>query len=345
MNPIKNILRKSSRKNNYRLNCLSFATHERAQNAQGFCNIDFYLFWSSVNPLFKKWEEKYAEIPSNMFILPEVINEQMKVPPYVDFDVVLSQSRFGQFQYLEPVAQQLNVPFCHLEHTLPDPRWNLGKLTEFKSMQAPYKIYVTEFQCKEWGDNPENNNTEIINTGIDTDFFSPNELIEKERHVLSIANDFQHRNVFCGYDEWEETTGYSSENSNFPTKLYGHTKGFSKPTNGITHLLDVYRKANVFLDTSFRSTLPTTIIEASSCGLPIVCTKECGKPDKLVEHEVTGFCTNSPAKMKEYCLLLLNDNNLARKMGKAGREKMIKEYNQIDYAKKIEQALRKVVDL
>ncbi len=340
MNPIKNILRQSVRPPSYTMNVLGFVTHERLANSLASCNINFCLFWSSKNKFFKKWEYEYADLPKNVMLLPEVY-DSVEVPPYIDVDVLLSQSRFGQFQSFNPISNAGRIPFVHLEHTLPDPKWTRGQFLDMVSMRAQHNVYITEFQCREWRDDSNRPDVSIIQNGIDTNFFCPNDNIKKEGHVLSIANDFQNRNVFCGHNIWAEVTGYHSKLS-FPTKIYGATKGLSKPTRNTEHLLDVYRKANVFLDTSFCSTCPTTIIEASSVGLPIVCTEECGKPEFLVEHEKTGFCTNSPAKMKEYCLLLLNDEELARKIGEAGGEKMVREFNQEDYARNIEEILRKV---
>jgi glycosyltransferase involved in cell wall biosynthesis len=73
---------------------------------------------------------------------------------------------------------------------------------------------------------------------------------------------------------------------------------------------------------------PTSVLEASAAGLPIVSTRHAGIKD-AVEHGVTGFLTEEGdyKKMAEYIIALLENPVLAGEMGRKARIKMLQEYN------------------
>jgi glycosyltransferase involved in cell wall biosynthesis len=84
---------------------------------------------------------------------------------------------------------------------------------------------------------------------------------------------------------------------------------------------------------------PVAILEACSSGLPIISTRHAGIID-AVEQNVTGFLVEEgdSNQMSNYMIDLALDPDLASTMGKAGRNKMLKEYNmehQIDSLWKI----------
>ena len=94
------------------------------------------------------------------------------------------------------------------------------------------------------------------------------------------------------------------------------------------------RKAGVFVLHSVRSYrndsegTPVAVLEASSMGLPVVSTRHAGIKDAVADNE-TGFLVaeGDIEGMSEKMLVLARDAGLRRKMGIAGREKMINEYS------------------
>lgn len=95
-----------------------------------------------------------------------------------------------------------------------------------------------------------------------------------------------------------------------------------------------HRRARVFVQHSVTNPengdsegTPNTILEASSAGLPIISTRHAGIKE-AVDHEVTGFLVEEGdyLKMADYISLLLDDSELAQKMGERASFKMKKEY-------------------
>lgn len=65
---------------------------------------------------------------------------------------------------------------------------------------------------------------------------------------------------------------------------------------------------------------PNVILEAASAGLPVISTMHAGIPD-VIEHGITGFLVEEKNinQMAGYMILLLQDPELAAKMGSANR--------------------------
>ncbi len=70
------------------------------------------------------------------------------------------------------------------------------------------------------------------------------------------------------------------------------------------------------------------IMEAMSAGLPIVATNIAGNRDLVVENQ-TGFLVpvGDRAEFARQTKLLLEDQELARKMGEAGRQRMLQDFS------------------
>lgn len=75
-------------------------------------------------------------------------------------------------------------------------------------------------------------------------------------------------------------------------------------------LHELYPMCNVAVASSIREGLPVNIIEAMSCGLPIVASNNRGHRD-LVEHNKSGylFDLNAPDEFSKYILKLYGDND------------------------------------
>lgn len=85
--------------------------------------------------------------------------------------------------------------------------------------------------------------------------------------------------------------------------------------------------------------------EASARGLPVVGTRHGGIPE-IIEHAETGFLVpeRNPAALAAATARLLQDETLRKRLGRAGRKKMIAEYNIIDRVRALEKIYDEVID-
>ena len=92
---------------------------------------------------------------------------------------------------------------------------------------------------------------------------------------------------------------------------------------------NVYSQATIVCLPSYREGLPKSLLEAASCGLPIVAYDVPGCRE-IVKDEFNGFLI--PFKdidaMYSSVLRLIEDTKLSNIMGKNGRELVLREFSQ-----------------
>jgi colanic acid/amylovoran biosynthesis glycosyltransferase len=81
--------------------------------------------------------------------------------------------------------------------------------------------------------------------------------------------------------------------------------------------------SDALLQASLSEGLPNTVLEAMACALPVVVT-DCGGIREAVEHGVEGLvCPRRSPQALADALGTLRDPTLARKLGEAGRERVV----------------------
>jgi len=90
---------------------------------------------------------------------------------------------------------------------------------------------------------------------------------------------------------------------------------------------------------------PLSVLEASSMGLPVISTRHAGTKEAVVENE-TGFLVDEGDydTMADHMIKLLEDPQLAGKIGLAGRERIMEKYNLKDYIEKVQQLINKTIE-
>lgn len=73
---------------------------------------------------------------------------------------------------------------------------------------------------------------------------------------------------------------------------------------------------------------PLAVLEASVAGLPIISTNHAGIPDVVIHGETGLLCNEHDViTMAAHMQLLVDDTSYARKLGSAGKEHILKNYN------------------
>lgn len=90
----------------------------------------------------------------------------------------------------------------------------------------------------------------------------------------------------------------------------------------------VYGAMNVFVQASLAEACPMAVMEASASGLAVVAT-DVGGTRELVENGVSGWLVEprNPFQIAEAVLRLLDSQDNAKRMGKAGAERMRRRFS------------------
>ena len=90
---------------------------------------------------------------------------------------------------------------------------------------------------------------------------------------------------------------------------------------------DRLQQSDVFLLSSLSEGISNAVLEAMSCGLPVV-TTDCGGMREAVTDGVEGFIVpvRDPEAMAQALLRLWKEPDLRKKMGEAARERVLREF-------------------
>lgn len=93
-------------------------------------------------------------------------------------------------------------------------------------------------------------------------------------------------------------------------------------------LLRLYQGASVFVLPSYHEGLPTVLLEAMACGVPVVATKVSGTTE-VVQNEVNGILVppRNPASLSEAILGITKDDSLARRLAQNARKTIEEKFS------------------
>lgn len=312
------------------LNILTGTTHEAYQYNWRKMKHKFFLMQPDG---WVKWKLSHRPVPENHTIIDADFNKLTKLEP---IDLILSQNKFGQFQGLKPLAEKLNCPLISLEHTLPLPHWSINERKLIMDTRGQVNVFISEYSCNQWKFSLDDNDTEVIYHGIDTDIFKPS-YSEKDGKIMTVVNDWINRDSVCGWSIYERIS------KNLPINPFGETAGFSKAAKDINELSENYSRCGVFLNTSTISPIPTSLLEAMSCGAPVVSTATCMIPE-IIEDGVNGFCSNDEEYLREKLEWCLDNPNEAADIGKQGRKTIEEKFTLSKHIERWEKLFKDVID-
>lgn len=326
-NPVASILRAATRREGEPLNVLTFPTHEAYET--GLAKTG-HRFWAVRNQYVKDWDKTYRPVPDN-YVLLNPLREGKQLPVEIDFDLVLSQNKAGQFQQAIDISRALHLPLICLEHTMPVPTWPAATLAATKNMRGHVNVFISEYSRRAWGWGGDD--CLVIHHGIDAETFSPNDLlVDRSPHLLSVVNDWRNRDWCCGFSLWRQVS------AQLPVEVVGATPGLSVAARSVAELVLKYRSADVFLNTSLVSPVPTALLEAMACGCAVVSTATCMIPE-VVEDGVNGFVSNDPKVLRDRCRTLLADHGLCRRLGEAARKTVLEKFSNEVFVREWDRAL------
>jgi glycosyltransferase involved in cell wall biosynthesis len=196
-------------------------------------------------------------------------------------------------------------------------------------------------ELKEYGLNLDE--VSVASNGVDEKFFYPSKKESKndKKYIMYAGRIDREKGLF---DLVESAKAICSERSDVSFIIAGNGKDLNKLRQKIkktgfedrfiflgqvdkNELVKLYQNATLFIFPSYHEGLPTVLLEAMSCGLPVIATDVRGNRD-LISHGENGLLVppKNPKKMAETIITLLEDEKLMKQLGKNARKTTVEKY-------------------
>lgn len=314
MNKIQKYIRAANSTGKQQYNILTFPTHERYETQ--LCKTGHNFFSCNITG-GKTWNDKQTPIPSNYHVLPVD-----QICDYIEYDFILVQSRYWQYEVALKINNRLNIPIIVLDHTLPPDNLPKDQYRILQSMVGNVNVFISEYSQKAWG---VFDNSLVIHHGIDTELFKPLD-IQKGAYPLTVGNDFIKRNYCLHYDWWCELT------NDIEGKIVGETEGLSEPASSLEELVNEYNSCGVYVNTS-TTPIPMSLLEAMSCGCAVVTVSASMMPEIIVDGE-NGFISNDLSVLKARIKEILSDRDLRDRLGANARNTILTKFSEAKFVDK-----------
>lgn len=203
---------------------------------------------------------------------------------------------------------------------------------------------VSESVRKElWRYNLDISKVLVVRNGVNTDLFIPLKNIEKaEKYILFVGRLDYRKGVIdlieCAKILSESNPGYcifivgkGPLKNEVETKIKEYSlEKFVKLIGFVdeSELVTYYQNASIFIIPSHYEGLPTVLLEAMACGLPVIATAISGNIDLIISGK-NGILIpkNSPSIMAETINSLMKDTDMRNSLGCEARKIVELYYN------------------
>lgn len=197
--------------------------------------------------------------------------------------------------------------------------------------------------------------------GVDTSFFSPVEIDLASRSFLSVGRFVEKKSPSSVVKAFEIVSKQYvdaklimvgkgplyDDTQNLVDELRLQEKVVFKGVQQSAQIQELMKQAICFVQHSVTATngdkegTPVTIMEASSSALPVISTRHSGIKEAVIDGE-SGFLVEEHdiADMAAKMISLLDQPDLAPKMGAVGRKHMIAAYNVVKQVEKLDSIIR-----
>lgn len=284
---------------------------------RNLCNTGHEFYNLDIPQFPIKWHRE-GGVPSNMHIISSL--DEMPCRP----DVIISQNIVDQFQHWVGISKIFDCPIICFEHTVPTDAW-IGMDIPRKlqvDLRGFERAFITDFSRKDWCCSEEDN-SHVIYHMIDTDKY--NGWLGGNGRACVIVNSFGNRKWAVG-DVEELLTKDGKQRID----LFGNNSGYESKPLSESEVIQTLQDYDVFVNTSLRSPIPASLLEAASVGCPIVTTATCAIPE-FFTNEVNCLTYSTFEECLQQIDRLLQDKPLRKKLSLAARETILSKFNKNRY--------------
>lgn len=289
----------------------------------------FYLHGFFLNKLFKKLESKFDLVHVHGTLMP-VVHTSLPViftshgTRKKDIDNMPVKS-FHFFVVVKLLSKQL----FNIEKKIIENADTITAVSQSCAKEIKKYHKITKEIC-------------VVNNGVDTNFFIPAKNKKKEDYILYTGR-LETRKGLIDFIESAKYVCREHADIKFILAGKGTIKNYlERRINDLglkknfyfagfvdrSRLREYYQNAAIYVLPSYYEGLPTSLLEAMSCGIPSIATDVEGSSELITDGE-TGFLVPSrdPNALAEVITRLLGDEELRRRIGANARKHIVNNYD------------------
>ncbi len=202
------------------------------------------------------------------------------------------------------------------------------------------------------------NNIEVTGNGVDKNkFYFKQSKNTTKKYILFVGRLDKEKGIY----DLIETAKFFSDQHNISFLVVGKGREKKKiikkiKKNNLSEkiellgqlkqedLIDIYHKSSIFVLPSYHEGLPSVLLEAMSCGVPVIATDVRGNND-LIFHGINGLLVppHKPKILAKKISYLLNNHKIQNELKFNARETIDKKYNWDDISNKYIEMYNKIL--
>ncbi len=299
---------------------LTFNFHEPYLCLMAKTGLEFDVGRYESGTLERSWQTTFRPLPDNLSLLPEA--EWRGRLDAGEYDVLIAHNEMNALDLVDAPARRLLV--CHNRRSYlnttatvdqGDPVDAFDRLLSRLEGRFEF-IFISNSKRADYGIPGR-----VIPPGIDLDEFSGYR--GDEACVLRVGNMMRQRDLMFDVELQEAVC------AGLPTRVVGECPGIdgAAPAPSYAALLEHYRGARCMLHVSrqeYEDGYNLATLEAMACGMPVVALANRTSP---ITDGKDGFVSHDATRLRAAIEALLEDHDLAREIGEAGRRTVAEKFS------------------
>jgi len=298
-----------------------------------------------LNKVFKKLESSFDVVHIHMPLSP-MMHTKLPIVSTIHTPIKSSIANFESVGFFTSLSKA-QAKFSHILEK---------KVINGSNVLTAVSNSVAQDLSNEYHINK--NDIKVIYNGVDEKVFVPSRLTTNKRYILYVGRLSHRKGLFdlieCGKYVCSEHSdinfvivgeGMLKNELQKKVDMIGlHNKFLFKGHVSKSELISLYQNAMIYVVPSHYEGLPTVLLEAMSCGLPVVATSVSGNVD-VVSSGTNGILVppKSPLEMAKTISILIDDNIARNTLGINARVTIEKKYTWEKVSKNVLQIYRGIL--
>ena len=295
---------------------LVFNCHEAWVYQLGLLGYDLDIIIGLQGQYHLSWDEQMRPVPPNsrLITLSEALNSQKQYYCIITHNITdLLDVKFRPEPRLIVLHSTIEGRMLE-EQSKVEPENIKQMLHKYLGLVGCHVVAISMLKGKSWGFMED-----IVVAGVETDEYLP--YSGQKACGLRICNFINSRKKILLWDF------HMKAFDGIPVQLFGHNPDITgvTATQSWDHLKKMLQEHRFYVHTAdprLEDGYNMASIEAMAAGMPIIGNIH---PTSPIEHGVSGFLSDDPEELRQYAKMLLDDRNLAAKMGAEAR-KVVSEH-------------------